>query len=183
MTDQVYLSLAHDFSHGGYGFVAGADIHTLERFTSGEWTTTQIWATGYGKATDAQIALLCHLRWQQIGDDDYRNLILAAAARYLESEPDPGVTLYPESMAHAILLMLRAYDMSDDVRYLQRAEHFADGALGIFFADGSCLPKASSQHDHYEAITGGDNLTAALLQLWAARNRIALELPLVFNAR
>ena len=45
------------------------------------------------------------------------------------------------------------------------------------------LPKASSLHDHYEAITRGDTLVMALLNLWAAKTRPDLDLGLTWSER
>jgi len=182
-TDKVYLSLAHDFSPPGKGFVAGADVHTLQRLTSGPWTDTAVWATGYGKATDAQVAMLCFLRYQQVKMPGYKKLVLDAASRYLYTEPDLSITLYPGSMADAIFLMLACYKLTGMEYYLERADHFAQQAVKIFF-DGTCpLPKASSKHEHYETITGADDLMMALLELWVLENQPDLELNLVYDHR
>jgi hypothetical protein len=182
-TDRVYLTLAHDFGPSGKGFVAGANVHTLQRLTEGPWTDTAIWATGYGKATDSQIAMLCYLRYQQVKLDGYRKLVLDAASRYLYTEPDVTITLYPGSMADAIFHMLAAYELSRQDYYLKRAEYFAQQAVDIFLHDSSPLPKSSSAHNHYETITGGDDLMVALLGLWAAQNNKADKISLVYNHR
>ncbi|HUT30996.1 MAG TPA: hypothetical protein VMX13_14480 [Sedimentisphaerales bacterium] len=182
-TDEVYLSLAHDFTPNGKGFVAGANVHTLERLTEGPWTDTAIWATGYGKATDAQIAMLCYLRYQQVKMDGYRKLVLDSASRYLYTEPDTNITLYPGSMAESIFHMLAAYDLTGQRYYLDRADYFARQAVSIFLDDSSPLPRASSAHDHYETITGGDDLMAALLKLWVAENQPEKKIRIVYNHR
>ncbi|MHC4477729.1 MAG: hypothetical protein ACYTEL_18955 [Planctomycetota bacterium] len=182
-TDKVYLSLAHDFTPKGKGFVAGAHVDTLERFTEGAWTDTAIWATGYGKATDAQIAMLCYLRYQQVKMDGYRKLVLDAGSRYLYTEPDTSITLYPGSMAESIFLLLACYKLTGGDFYLNRAEYFANQAIDIFLEGGSPLPKASSAHDHYETITGGDDLMMALLDLWAAKTQPSQELKLIYEHR
>ncbi|MHC4482773.1 MAG: hypothetical protein ACYSW4_04415 [Planctomycetota bacterium] len=182
-TDRVYLSLAHDFSPAGKGFVAGANVHTLARLTEGPWTDTAIWATGYGKATDAQIAMLCFLRYQQTKMDGYRKLVLDAASRYLYTEPNVRITLYPGSMADAIFHMLAAYKLTGQQYYTTRADYFARQAISIFLDDSSPLPKASSAHDHYETITGSDDLMMALLDLWAVKNRPQVVLRLIYNHR
>jgi len=182
-TDRVYLSLAHDFSPEGKGFVAGANVHTLQRLTEGPWTDTAIWATGYGKATDAQIAMLCYLRYQQTKMDGYRKLILDAASRYLYTQPDVTITLYPGSMADAIFHMLAAYKLTGQDYFMDRAEYFAQQAVRIFLDDSSPLPKASSAHGHYETITGGDDLMMALLDLWVAKNQPKRKFQLVYNHR
>jgi hypothetical protein len=182
-TDEVYLSLTHEFDPEGRGFVAGANVDTLERLTEGPWTDTAVWATAYGKTTDAQEAILCHLRWRQTRNERYRKLILDSAARYLDSEPEATAVLYPGPMADAINLMLVCHELTGEKRYLQRADHFGKKALEIFFDDTSSLPKAGSIYEQYETITGSDDLIAAMLNLWAARNRPGLKLPIEFNNR
>ncbi len=182
-TDRVYLSLLHEFGPTGRGFVAGANVQTLERLTEGPWTDTKIWGTGYGKATDAQIAMLCYLRYRQVKMPGYKKLVLDAASRYLHSEPDTKITLYPGSMADAILHMLACYKLTGRDYYMHRAQYFAKKAVETFFDDSSALPKASSAHDHYETITGGDDLMMAMLELWAAKCQPQKDLHLVYNHR
>jgi len=182
-TDRVYLSLAHNFSPSGKGFVAGANVHTLQRLTEGPWTDTAVWATGYGKATDAQIAMLCYLRYQQVKTDGHKKLVLDAASRYLYTEPDVGITLYPGSMAEAIFLMLAAHKLTDQDYYLKRADYFGQQAVEIFLDDSSPLPRASSEHTHYETITGGDDLMMALLDLWVAKNQPKKKPRLIYEHR
>ena len=182
-TDRVYLSLAHDFSPAGKGFVAGANVHTLQRLTEGAWTDTAIWATGYGKATDAQIAMLCYLRYEQVKMNTYKKLVLDAASRYLYTEPDVGMTLYPGSMAEAIFLMAAAHKLTGQDYYLKRAEYFGQQAVEIFLDNSLPLPKASSEHTHYETITGGDDLMMALLELWVAKNQHRKKPRLIYDHR
>jgi hypothetical protein len=182
-TDKMYLNLAHDFGPQGKGFVAGAYIHTLERLTEGPWTDTAIWATGYGKSTDAQVAMLCYLRYQQVKMDGYKKLVLGAASRYLYTKPDTRITLYPGSMAESIFLMVAAYELTGQQYYLDRADYFAEQAIRIFLDDSSPLPKASSAHDHYETITGGDDLMLALFELWVAENQPTKKPHVVYNHR
>lgn len=87
-SDRVYLSLGHDFSPQGIGFVQGAHIDTLNTLTSGPWTHTKPWVTGYGKAPDARNANLCYLRYQRLPEGKsrrgHRTLILGSAFRYLD---------------------------------------------------------------------------------------------------
>ncbi len=182
-TDQIYLSLKHDFGPTGKGFVAGANVHTLERLAEGAWTDTAVWATSYGNSTDAKIAMLCYLRYKQVKRDGYRDLTLNAAGRYLYSEPDTKITLYPGPVADAIFLMLACYELTGQEFYLDRAEHFAQRAVGVFFDDSSALPKASSRDNQYETLTGSDDLMAALLKLWAVKNRPNVKIPIEYNSR
>jgi hypothetical protein len=44
-------------------------------------------------------------------------------------------------------------------------------------------PKATSRHEHYKAVTGGDTLMMSLLKLWATKNRPDLKLRLIYSDR
>ena len=52
----------------------------------------------------------------------------------------------------------------------------------VFFGE-SPLPRASSTHDHYEAITRADTLAMELLDVWAARNKPEMDLATVYSDR
>jgi hypothetical protein len=182
-SDQVYLRIKHDFSPNGVGFISGCNADTLEPLTDGPWTNTDIWVTGYGKYTDAQDAMMCYERYRQVGLEGYKKLILAASARYLDSELDESETIYPGVLGDVIYLMLVAHELSGDAKYLKRADYFADKATKLFFDSDSPLPKASSIHQHYEAITRSDTLMMALLRLWAVHNQPGKELSLVYSDR
>jgi len=184
-TDKVYLSLAHDFSPAGKGFVAGANFNTLERLTEGPWTDTAIWATAYGKSTDAQVAMLCYERYKQVKMDGYRKLVIDSADRYLYTEPDTSITLYPGSVSDSILLMLTAYKLTGQDYYLERAEFFAAQAISIFIDETSPLPKVSSspEFQHYETITGSDDLMLALLDLHVTKNMPGKKLNWAYDHR
>lgn len=182
--DDLFLSLKHDFGPNGKGFVAGANVHTLERLTEGsKWIGTQVWATGYGKCTDSQVAMMCYLRYHQAGNEGFKKLTVDSASRYLTSSPDLGITLYPGAIANAILHMLAAYELTDQQKYIERADYFGRQAVEIFMDENSPLPKASSEHDHYEAITGGDDLMMVLLKLWVAKDRPGAKLTWRYNSR
>jgi len=190
MTDEVYLKLPHTFGNKGKGFVTQSNIHTLEPTdvrNSGKRLHTRLWATGYGMATDAQVADLCYLRYRQLSDRDlragYGRLIVASAVRYLNSEPDLDETIYPGPMGHVIFHMLAAYEITGRQEFLTRADHFARVAVDSFLTDGPPLPKASSRHDHYEAITRADTMMIALLKLWQVKNRPELNLDLTYCDR
>lgn len=79
-------------------------------------------------------------------------------------------------------MLLGAYRLNQTPIYLQRAQQLAAQAETLFFADGA-LPRASSQVSHYEAITRGDTLVMALLDLWAIQNRPDLDLGLIWSDR
>ncbi len=186
-TDKVYQSLKHDFSPKGIGFVAGADTRTLAALTTGPWTHTQQWTTGYGKTTDAQAANICYLRYRQLADgpakDGHRKLILACADRYLNSKPDLSGTIFPGPMGDVIFHMVAAHEISCDKKYLDRADVFAGIAVDTFLTDASPLPRASSKHTHYETITRGDTMMMALLKLWQVRKKPKLDIDLVYTDR
>jgi hypothetical protein len=190
--DGTFLALQHDLAPDGKGFLKAVRASTLEptdTYTArginkpgkkDSWTHT--WETGYGESTDAQTAMLCLLRWQQVKRDGYRNLFLAAADRYLHSDPDLTITLYPGAVADAIAVTVGAYRLAREGKYLDRADAFARTAKEVFFKD-SPLPRASSKHDHYEAITRGDTLVMALLDLWAVRAKQKFDLGLSWTER
>jgi len=87
------------------------------------------------------------------------------------SNPDLGIMLYPGSMVDIILHMLAAYEFTGQQKYIERADDFGRQAVEIFVDEDSPLRKISSEVDHYEAITGGDNLVIALLKLWVMKER------------
>jgi hypothetical protein len=86
-------------------------------------------------------------------------------------------------MADAIFLMVAAHELTGQQYYLDRADYFAGQAIKIFLDDTSPLPRASSAHDHYETITGGDDLMLALFELWVARNQPAKKPHITYNHR
>ena len=183
-TDAVFHKFPHDLKPGGQGFVAEAVTSTLgpgsargkDRFF------TRPWALEYGATTDATLAMLCYLRHKQIDDDGYKRLFLATADRYLDSEPDTSIVLYPGALGDAISLLIAAYRVTDDEKYLKRADHLAECAVTIFFDTGP-LPRASSKHGHYEAITRADTLAMALLDLWAIRHKPAIDPGFTWSER
>ncbi|MBI5687743.1 MAG: hypothetical protein HZC54_21950 [Verrucomicrobia bacterium] len=191
--DGTFLAIKHDLAPDGNGFLKAVRASTLEptdTYTArgikkpgkkDSWTHT--WETGYGESTDAQVAMLCLSRWQQVKLDGYRTLFLAAADRYLRRDPDLAITLYPGALADAIAVMVAAYRLTRDAKFLDRADVFAKTALDVFFEDGSPLPRASSKHSHYETITRGDTLAMVLLDLWAARAKPSLDLNMVWDDR
>lgn len=186
--DAVFLRLKHDFTNGETGFVATADIHTLEPlFNTKEWLPyTRPWLTGYGFQTDAEVANLCHERQKLTADkttrDAYRRLILTCADRYLDSEPDLSKPVYPGTFGAVIWHLLDAAEISNDEKYVGRARFFADMAVRTFMPGGIPLPTASSVNTHYEAITKGDSLMLSLLRL-AGRDENTSKTPLQYCDR
>jgi len=183
-TDRVFLRIPQDLAPGsGRGFAVGANTHTLGPHTKGGWRGTQTWATRYGSYTDAQVAILCSLRYRQVKLAGYRKLILDTAARYLTSQPDAGRPVYPGALGDAVWLMLTAHDLTGQAKYLARADRFATLAVGMFLDSDSPLPKASTKNNHYEAITRADTLMMALLKLWQRQNKPRAKVRLIYSDR
>ncbi len=178
--DDVFLRLPHAPGPDGEGFVTLADTKTLGK----EQTSfADTWATGYGDHTVAQVANLCLLRYEQQPSDGYRALILDAANRYLDSDPPEDIHVYPGALGDAICLLVGAHRISEEARYLDRADTLAKTAHELFLSDGCALPRASSKADHYEAITRADTLMLGYLELWAAHTGQELKTPLVYVDR
>ena len=178
--DEVFLRLPHLPEPGGKGFVTLADTATLGNESTSYADT---WATGYGDYTAAQVANLCLLRYGQKPSEGYRELILDAADRYLDSNPPTDIHVYPGALGDAIWLLVAAHGMTGDAKYLDRADVLAGEAHRLFLDDGCPLPRASSKASHYEAITRGDTLMLSLLKLWAARTGRELTSQLVYTDR
>ncbi len=178
-TDVVFLSIPHDLSPGGKGFVKTVRTATLEP----ENAYADQWVTGYGDQTEARMANLCLLRYEQTELPEYKDLALKAATRYLSSEPEMDYPVYPGSMGDAIYLLVSVYEITGEEKYLNRAQYFARRSIDLFLDDDSPLPRATSRHDHYEAITGADTLMMSLVKLWAAVNKPDLDLSLVYCER
>jgi hypothetical protein len=176
--DEIFLATPHDLSEGGKGFVSLAVADTLE--SAGSWTTP--WVGGYGLISDAGVANICLLRFKQNGEARLWNLAHAAAKRYLSAEPDTSKPLYPGAVADAVDLLVEVYGITKEEAFLKRAEALSAMAVAVFF-EGSPLPKASSLHDHYEAITRGDSLAMVLLKTWLARHPQGDAVQLVWNDR
>ena len=75
--------------------------------------------------------------------------------------------MFPGTFGELISLNVAAFHLTNGQKYLSRANTLADESLNLFWNDGP-LPRASSRHDHYEAITRADTLALALVELWAA---------------
>lgn len=185
-SDKIYLKLNHDFSDRGIGFVAGCDTRTLKAFTSGNWTHTEPWALKYGKATDAQVANVCYLRYKQLPKgkikDGYKTLILGCADRYISIPPQLSSSTYPRALASVIWHFLNAYEITQEKKYLVKANEFANFAIWAFIPKDSPLPKATIDSKHYEAVTGGDSLMLALLRLACYQHNQVTQ-KLVFTDR
>lgn len=144
-----------------------------------------IWSGGYGGAGGqiAGPANLFLLRHRQTQPTLYRERILAVADVHLTSPVMLSFPLHPDIFGKVIHLLLGAHELTGDARYLTRADALAAQAIDLFITDASPLPKASHQHDHYEAVTRADSLMMALLQLWAAHQNPSRKLSLIYTDR
>lgn len=183
-TDKVLLRTQQDPGPGGNGFYTFASSSLLMPWNArrGHELYSHLWRTGYGQSTSVQVAMLCLIRYHQAGVEEYRDLFMKTADHYLKSEPDKSITLYPGAVGEAMAVMLAAFRLTGEEKYLRRAELFADTAIEIFF-DESPLPRASSKHDHHEVITRADTLAMELLDLWAIKTRPGLDLGFVWSER
>ncbi len=138
--DTTFLALPHD--PDGKGFVTGVDKYKLAPFgPEGTLVSTDWFAEGE-RRTHAEVANLCAMRFGQTKERRFRSLVMRTARLYMTLEPDlenpgdPGLLryiekvvggetpLYPVAIGQAIKLMINAYALSEDRRYLARAEHF-----------------------------------------------------------
>jgi len=92
--------------------------------------------------------------------------------------PDEKITVYPGVYGEVISLLTAACRITGQDRFARRADVLADEAIRLFWQDGP-LPRTSSRHDHYEAITRADTPALVLLELWSIHQR--LNHPLVFS--
>ncbi len=128
-----------------------------------------MWDVGYAVATTARYALLHHQRYEQTGNPAYLNHVIAAADLYGSADPPDMTHEYgPDTFAHAINLLVVAYELTHDTRYLDQAEAFGQTAIDHYTTADSDLPKASNQVDHYEALTGADDLMYVFYKLHIA---------------
>jgi hypothetical protein len=184
--DTVYNNMKHKLKPGEEGFITQSNTKTLEPEdirNKNFRVYSHLWATGYGEQTDANVANMIYLRYKQSKYEGYKNLLIAAADRYLNTEPFIEFPVYPGTLGDVIYLMLGAYELSGDNKYLNRAEHFAGQSISMFFHGNSRLPSASSKHFHYEAITGDDTLMMAFLKLHAVKSKKESGVSLIWNDR
>lgn len=134
---------------------------------------TQLWGAGYGVQNTADIALLMARRFEQTGDTRFRQLALAAADVYLGAlPPRDGSVLQPRLHAALIELMIKAWQFTEQPKYLDHGVAIGHDAEEIYLPDDSPLPKVTSHHDWYETITGGDDLMLMFYRLSQALESI-----------
>ena len=147
--------------------------------------TTNLWSSGYG-AFGGEIASSANVqleRFRQCKTVHYLGAAVSAADRYLTSEIDLSYPVHPGTVGKVIWLLVGAFEITGEQRYLDRAEFFADRAVELFLPDNCPLPKASHAHNHYEAISGADTLMMSLLKLWILQQEPRVNVDLVYTDR
>lgn len=176
-TDSLYLSFDHDPRAGGQGFVKSAHVHTL---VPGEYRSehkggrfrTQMWSSGYGAGNTIGQANGCLDRYFETGIEKYKELFMLTAEAYYTADIPKAKILYPKNYSSVIGVMRKAYKLTGERRFLEKAVEYAELSVNALMDPNSPLPKASNQNDHYEAITGANGFMSALLGLWKDLNKI-----------
>jgi hypothetical protein len=141
------------------------------------------WSNAYGNSGPAAAANVCMLRYRQNPLVAYRHFVLRTAEGYRDANVDLSKPVWPGTLGNVVLLMLNAYELTSEDKYLEAADRFARRAVELFLNDGCPLPKASHVHDHYEAVTNSDTLIMVLLRLWLMQNQSESKTTLIFTDR
>jgi hypothetical protein len=175
--DDDFLNAPHKLDSIGGGFAVTLHAKTgMPRTRSMNKPYTSTWSSGYGYGTHAEVANIIYGRFESLKNEhidiaeQYKNLILKVADMYLTSVPDTTILLKPNEFSEVIELMLNAFELRKENKYLDRAVFFANSGLEIFVRNGSPLPKASNRNNHYESITGGPSFMYQLLKIYVALN-------------
>ncbi len=114
-------------------------------------------------------------RYQQTNNEDYKKLLVACADTYLTADPDEGLKepvkkgerapdIEAGSIGNVIVLLNAVFKLTQDDKYLTRAEWYAAWAAKKFWPDASPLPRASVRENIYSAASRCDTLAMAMLQ-------------------
>lgn len=171
--DVDFLDAPHKLDSVGGGFAVTLDADTgIPRVRSMNKPYTSDWGSGYGYGPHSKIANICYARYLKLKPNHpdlsvrYKSLVLKTAKQYLTSIPDTMQLLKPDVFASVIELMLNSFDLTDDKKFLKRANYFGQLGIKLFIDDESALPKATNQHNHYETITGGPKFMNELLKIY-----------------
>ncbi len=122
------------------------------------------------------MAMFCLARFEQVKKDGYRDALIKIADRYIDSVPEEDLDAWPLAFGHAISTQCAAYRFTKKDVYLKDAQRLAKLAVELFWQDRP-LPRASMKSGHYEAITGGDSLALALLEVAARTEKTGMVVP------
>jgi hypothetical protein len=176
-TDPLYLSFDHDPVAGGKGFVKSAHVHTL---VPGEYRSehkggrfrTQMWSSGYGAGNSIGQANGCLGRYNETGIEKYKELFMITAEEYYKADIPQSKILYPSNYSGVIGMMRKAYHLTGERRFIDKALEYAELSIEAIMDETSPLPKASNKSEHYEAITGANGFMNSLLGLWKDLNEL-----------
>src|SRR5262245_46108242 len=143
---------------------------------SAEIVEPPLWKNGYSSGTQASNAMFCLARYEQVHKPAYKAAIVAIADKYANSLPEEDLDAWPLAFAHAISTQVAAYRFTEQPVYKAQAQRLARMAVEYFWQDNP-LPRASLKSGHYEAITGGDSLALALLEVHAAAHGLTQKIP------
>jgi hypothetical protein len=136
---------------------------------------SQQWAMAYGSSGPSGAALLDLTRFHQTKDQRFLRMAEQQADRYLqEGLPKATFDLWPRACGQVISLLLavsreEGIAAAKQERYRAFARDLADLSIKVFHKNG--LFRADGAAEHYEAVTGADDLVWALLQLHCTLNR------------
>lgn len=199
--DASFLAVAHDPGPGGKGFILFANPTTL--VPTEYWITkediakgapprrhpyTGGWRSAYsGQHPHTWVTPALIARFQQTGNAGYKKLLLACADNYLSSDPDATLAEKPKekgerppdveagSIGNVIILLNAVFKISQDSRYLERAEWYSAWAVKKFWPDQNALPRASVRENVYSAASRCDTLAMAMLQTSLLRHQPGRE--------
>jgi hypothetical protein len=152
--------------------VSGRALLTSGGVRTRSTTLSPLWKMDYGSAGASGRALLDYTRWRQTRDRRFLNAAASVADRLLaEGLPTETGDLWPRACGQVISLLVTladetALDAPRRQGYLPFARQVAGMALAVFPRNG--LFRADGTAQHYEAVTGADDLLWGLLQLHAA---------------
>ncbi len=136
-------------------------------------TLSPLWNMGYGSSGASGRALLDLTRYLQTGDARFLQAATGVADRLVaEGIPATRNDLWPRACGQVISLLValareKGVPPEKQRRYMDFAGQVADMSLGLFTRNS--LFRADGMAEHYEAITGADDLLWGLLQLHCAR--------------
>ncbi len=143
-------------------------------------TLSPVWEMSYGSCGLSGAALRDLTRYRQTGDRRFLEAALGTANLLLtEGLPQQREDLWPSVCGQVISLLLGLAKQPEIAP--EKREHFeslavsvADMAVGLFSKNG--LFRADGNANHYEAITGADDLLWSLLQLHCQLNKTPRQL-------
>jgi len=143
-------------------------------------TLSPIWRMSYGSSGVSGRALLELTRYDQTQDPRFLRRAEEIADCFVEEGiPEVKSDLWPGAAGQVISLMVslagrKTTPAEKAIRYRAFARQVADMAIELFSCNG--LFRADGTAQHYEAITGADDLLWGLLQLHCALHNEPLQL-------